>query len=56
MKENIERMRNNLYKAADMKVSYELLLEISQKLDRCIVEYLREKRSQKGDLNGGKKD
>jgi hypothetical protein len=54
MKDNIERMRNILYKAADMNVSYDLLLKISQKLDEYIVEYLRESESQKGGLNGRK--
>ncbi|MGI6587383.1 MAG: Spo0E family sporulation regulatory protein-aspartic acid phosphatase [Peptococcia bacterium] len=56
MKDKIERVRNILYKAADLNVSYDLLLQISQKLDKYIVEYLRESESQKGNLNRRKNE
>lgn len=43
----IEAGRKLLYNAADMQVSRDLLLKISQKLDQYIVEYLRKKEYEK---------
>ena len=43
----IEAGRKLLYNAADMHVSQDLLLKISQKLDQYIVEYLRKKEYEK---------
>ncbi len=46
-KRAIEVGRNILYNAADMHVSRDLLLKISQKLDEYIVEYLRKNEYEK---------
>lgn len=52
MKDKIELARNILYNASDMNVSQEILLKISQKMDKYIVEYLRQSEYQRGGLNG----
>lgn len=46
-KTTIEAGRKLLYNAADMQVSRDLLLKISQKLDQYIVEYLRKNEYEK---------
>ncbi|MDD2211670.1 MAG: Spo0E family sporulation regulatory protein-aspartic acid phosphatase [Clostridia bacterium] len=56
MRYKIELARKILYNAADMNVSQEMLLKISQKLDQYIVEYLRESELQKGDLDERKEE
>lgn len=47
-KEKIEMARNILTNAANMNMSREILLKISQKIDKYIVEYYRESGGQKG--------
>jgi sensor histidine kinase regulating citrate/malate metabolism len=47
-KDKIEIARNILNNAANMNMSKEILLKISQKIDKYIVEYLREGEGQKG--------
>lgn len=56
MKKKIEQMRAKLYQAADQKVSYEQLLRISKKLDKCIVQYLRKNQATKGGFHERKRD
>lgn len=56
MKDKIELARNILYNASDMNVSREMLLKISQKMDKYIVEYLRQSEYQEGGLNGRKNE
>lgn len=51
MRRKIELGRNILYNAANMNMSYELILKISQKVDQYIVEYLRNSKYQNGDIN-----
>lgn len=48
MKEKIEIARNILNNAANMNMSKEILLKISQKIDKYIVDYYRKSGDQKG--------
>ncbi|WP_222927632.1 aspartyl-phosphate phosphatase Spo0E family protein [Biomaibacter acetigenes] len=47
-KDKIEIARNILNNAANMNMSKEILLKISQKIDKYIVEYFRKGGGQKG--------
>ncbi|MDN5301389.1 MAG: hypothetical protein PWQ60_903 [Thermoanaerobacteraceae bacterium] len=50
-KDKIEIARNILNNAANMNMSKEILLKISQKIDKYIVEYFRKGGGQKGGLD-----
>ncbi len=55
VKRKMEIGRNILYNAANMNMSYELILKISQKVDEYVVEYLRNSKYQKNnDMHEGK--
>jgi hypothetical protein len=51
MKDNIERLREDLYRAAERGENYASLLAKSQKLDHYIVAYLRKQLEIKGERN-----
>lgn len=50
IEDKIEIARNILNKAAEMNMSEDILLKISQKIDKYVVEYYHKNRGQKGDL------
>ncbi|MEW6624430.1 MAG: aspartyl-phosphate phosphatase Spo0E family protein [Bacillota bacterium] len=50
-KDKIEIARNILNNAVNMNMSKEILLKISQKIDKYLVEYYLEGKSQKGGLD-----
>lgn len=50
-KDKIEIARNILNNAANMNMSREILLKISQKMDKYIVEYFRKGEDKKGGLD-----
>lgn len=50
IEDKIEIARNILNRAAEMGMSKDILLKISQKIDKYIVEYYHENGGQKGDM------
>lgn len=52
-KDKIEIARNILHNAANINMSIEILLEISKKIDKYVVEYYRNCRDKKDDLDEG---
>lgn len=50
-RDKIEIARNILNNAANMNMSKEVLLKISQKIDKYIIEYFRKGAGQKGGLD-----
>lgn len=54
LKNKIEVARNILTNAANMHMSREILLKISQKIDKYVVEYYRKCSGQKDGLDEGK--
>ncbi|HAG08682.1 MAG TPA: Spo0E family sporulation regulatory protein-aspartic acid phosphatase [Desulfotomaculum sp.] len=51
IEDKIEIARNILNKAAEMNMSKDILLKISQKIDKYVVEYYHKNRGQKGGLS-----
>lgn len=51
MKNKIEMARNILDDATNMNIKKEILLKISQKIDKYIIEYYKEKEDQKNNID-----
>jgi len=51
-KDKIEIARNILHNAANINMSIEILLEISKKIDKYVVEYYRNCRDKKDGVSG----